>query len=438
MEQTVDLPIPAKLVPVFAKEGVRYRGAFGGRGSAKTRTFAMMSAVKAYQAAEQGISGVILCGREFMNSLEESSMEEVKQAIRSIPWLNDYFDIGEKYIRTKCKRVNYVFCGLRHNLDSIKSKARILLAWVDEAESVSDLAWKKLRPTVRESGSEIWVTWNPEKDGSATDKRFRKTPPKNSIIVEMNYNDNPWFPDVLEEERLDDLNSLEYSDYAWIWEGAYLENSDKQVLANKYVVQSFPDNLWQKADRLLFGADFGFAKDPNTLVRMFMLDRNLYIEYEAYGAGVELNDMWKFYAGKDGATDKQLSEWEVTDDAKFAGIPEARKWPIKADNSRPETISHIKKQGFNISAAKKWQGSVEDGITHLRGFKQIIIHPRCKETAKEARLYSYKTDRITGEVLPIIDDKNNHCWDAVRYGLDGYITQKSNAGLLVPKRLLRR
>ncbi|HEK0797488.1 TPA: phage terminase large subunit [Proteus mirabilis] len=416
MEQTVDLPIPAKLVPVFAKEGVRYRGAFGGRGSAKTRTFAMMSAVKAYQAAEQGISGVILCGREFMNSLEESSMEEVKQAIRSIPWLNDYFDIGEKYIRTKCKRVNYVFCGLRHNLDSIKSKARILLAWVDEAESVSDLAWKKLRPTVRESGSEIWVTWNPEKDGSATDKRFRKTPPKNSIIVEMNYNDNPWFPDVLEEERLDDLNSLEYSDYAWIWEGAYLENSDKQVLANKYVVQSFPDNLWQKADRLLFGADFGFAKDPNTLLRQFILNDCLYIEYEAYGVGVELDHMPAFY-------DK---------------IPESRKWPIKADSARPETISYLKRQGFNISAAKKWQGSVEDGITHLRGFKQIIIHPRCKETVKEARLYSYKTDRITGEVLPIIEDKNNHCWDAVRYGLDGYITQKSNAGLLVPKRLLRR
>lgn len=416
MEQTVDLPIPAKLVSVFAKEGVRYRGAFGGRGSAKTRTFAMMSAVKAYQAAEQGISGVILCGREFMNSLEESSMEEVKQAIRSIPWLNDYFDIGEKYIRTKCKRVNYVFCGLRHNLDSIKSKARILLAWVDEAESVSDLAWKKLRPTVRESGSEIWVTWNPEKDGSATDKRFRKTPPKNSIIVEMNYNDNPWFPDVLEEERLDDLNSLEYSDYAWIWEGAYLEDSDKQVLANKYVVQSFPDDLWQKADRLLFGADFGFAKDPNTLLRQFILNDCLYIEYEAYGIGVELDHMPAFY-------DK---------------IPESRKWPIKADSARPETISYLKRQGFNISAAKKWQGSVEDGITHLRGFKQIIIHPRCKETAKEARLYSYKTDRITGEVLPVIEDKNNHCWDAVRYGLDGYITQKSNAGLLVPKRLLRR
>ncbi|MER5000210.1 PBSX family phage terminase large subunit [Providencia stuartii] len=410
------IEIPPKLVPVFENEGVRYRGAYGGRGSAKTRTFALMTAIRGYMAAKNGQSGVILCAREYMNSLEESSMEEVKQAIRSVPWLNDFYELGEKYIRTKCRSVSYVFAGLRHNLDSIKSKARILIAWVDEAESVSETAWTKLTPTVREAGSEIWVTWNPEKDGSATDKRFRKEPPDNAIIVEMNYDDNPWFPSVLEEERLSDQSRLDPNTYAWIWEGAYLENSDKQVLANKYVVQSFPDELWKKADRLLFGADFGFAKDPNTLIRMFILDDCLYIEREAYGVGVELDHMPAFYDE----------------------IPEARKWPIKADSARPETISYLKRQGFNISAAKKWQGSVEDGITYLRGFRQIIIHPRCKETAKEARLYSYKTDRITGEVLPVIEDAYNHCWDAVRYGLDGYITQKSNAGLLVPKRLLRR
>ncbi|MGI3396972.1 PBSX family phage terminase large subunit [Providencia stuartii] len=395
------IEIPPKLVPVFENEGVRYRGAYGGRGSAKTRTFALMTAIRGYMAAKNGQSGVILCAREYMNSLEESSMEEVKQAIRSVPWLNDFYELGEKYIRTKCRSVSYVFAGLRHNLDSIKSKARILIAWVDEAESVSETAWTKLTPTVREAGSEIWVTWNPEKDGSATDKRFRKEPPDNAIIVEMNYDDNPWFPSVLEEERLNDQARLDAATYAWIWEGAYLENSDKQVLANKYVVQSFPDELWKKADRLLFGADFGFAKDPNTLIRMFILDDCLYIEREAYGVGVELDHMSAFYDE----------------------IPEARKWPIKADSARPETISYLKRKGFNISAAKKWQGSVEDGITYLRGFKQIIIHPRCKETAKEARLYSYKTDRITGEVLPVIEDAYNHCWDAVRYGLDGYITQ---------------
>lgn len=396
------IEIPPKLIPAF-EGNYRYRCSHGGRGSAKTRTFALMTAIRGYMAAMNGQSGVILCAREYMNSLEESSMEEVKQAIRSVPWLNDFYELGEKYIRTKCRSVSYVFAGLRHNLDSIKSKARILIAWVDEAESVSEIAWTKLAPTVREAGSEIWVTWNPERDGSATDKRFRKNPPDNAVVVEMNYDDNPWFPSVLEDERLNDQARLDSATYAWIWEGAYLENSDKQVLANKYVVQSFPDDLWQQADRLLFGADFGFAKDPNTLLRQFILNDCLYIEYEAYGVGVELDHMPAFY-------DK---------------IPEARKWPIKADSARPETISYLKRQGFNISAAKKWQGSVEDGITHLRGFKQIIIHPRCKETAKEARLYSYKTDRVTGEVLPVILDANNHCWDAVRYGLDGYIVQKS-------------
>lgn len=405
------IEIPPKLIPAF-EGNYRYRCSHGGRGSAKTRTFALMTAIRGYMAAMNGQSGVILCAREYMNSLEESSMEEVKQAIRSVPWLNDFYELGEKYIRTKCRSVSYVFAGLRHNLDSIKSKARILIAWVDEAESVSEIAWTKLAPTVREAGSEIWVTWNPERDGSATDKRFRKNPPDNAVVVEMNYDDNPWFPSVLEDERLNDQARLDSATYAWIWEGAYLENSDKQVLANKYVVQSFPDDLWQQADRLLFGADFGFAKDPNTLIRQFILNDCLYIEYEAYGVGVELDHMPEFY-------DK---------------IPESRKWSIKADSARPETISYLKRQGFNISAAKKWQGSVEDGITHLRGFKQIIIHPRCKETAKEARLYSYKTDRITGEVLPVILDANNHCWDAVRYGLDGYITQKSVVGMLVRKR----
>ncbi|MBI6122069.1 PBSX family phage terminase large subunit [Serratia marcescens] len=414
MSEAVQLPIPAKLAPLFTAMDKRYRCSHGGRGSAKTRTFAMMTAVKAYQAMMNGEAGVILCAREFMNSLEESSMQEVKQAILSVPWLAANFDIGEKYIRTIDKSVNYVFCGLRHNLDSIKSKARILLCWVDEAESVSEIAWQKLNPTVREEGSEIWVTWNPERDGSATDKRFRKEAGDDCITVEMNYTDNPWFPDVLEGERLNDERRLDPATYAWVWEGAYLENSDKQVLAGKYRIAEFSDNLWKEAERLFFGADFGFAKDPNTLVRSFILHNRLYIEYEAYGQHTELDHMPELYDT----------------------IPGVRDWPIKADSARPETISYLKRQGFNISAAEKWQGSVEDGIAHLRGFDEIIIHPRCKNVTREARLWSYKTDRITGEVLPKLADGNEHCWDGIRYSLDGHIKRKSQAvGILIPKRL---
>ncbi|MBE8812218.1 PBSX family phage terminase large subunit [Serratia marcescens] len=417
MSEAVQLPIPAKLAPLFTVMDKRYRCSHGGRGSAKTRTFAMMTAVKAYQAMMNGEAGVILCAREFMNSLEESSMQEVKQAILSVPWLAANFDIGEKYIRTIDKSVNYVFCGLRHNLDSIKSKARILLCWVDEAESVSEIAWQKLSPTVREEGSEIWVTWNPERDGSATDKRFRKEAGDDCITVEMNYTDNPWFPDVLEGERLNDERRLDPATYAWVWEGAYLENSDKQVLAGKYRIAEFSDNLWKEAERLFFGADFGFAKDPNTLVRSFILHNRLYIEYEAYGQHTELDHMPELYDT----------------------VPGVRDWPIKADSARPETISYLKRQGFNISAAEKWQGSVEDGIAHLRGFDEIIIHPRCKNVAREARLWSYKTDRITGEVLPKLADGNEHCWDGIRYSLDGHIKRKSQSvGMLIPKRLQGR
>ncbi|ELH4238929.1 MULTISPECIES: PBSX family phage terminase large subunit [Serratia] len=417
MSEAVKLPIPAKLAPLFTAIDKRYRCSHGGRGSAKTRTFAMMTAVKAYQAMMNGEAGVILCAREFMNSLEESSMQEVKQAILSVPWLAANFDIGEKYIRTIDKSVNYVFCGLRHNLDSIKSKARILLCWVDEAESVSEIAWQKLSPTVREEGSEIWVTWNPERDGSATDKRFRKEAGDDCITVEMNYTDNPWFPDVLEGERLNDERRLDPATYAWVWEGAYLENSDKQVLAGKYRIAEFSDSLWKEAERLFFGADFGFAKDPNTLVRSFILHNRLYIEYEAYGQHTELDHMPELYDT----------------------IPGVRDWPIKADSARPETISYLKRQGFNISAAEKWQGSVEDGIAHLRGFDEIIIHPRCKNVAREARLWSYKTDRITGEVLPKLADGNEHCWDGIRYSLDGHIKRKSQSvGMLIPKRLQGR
>ena len=408
---TAQIQLPKKLISVFVAENVRYRGAYGGRGSAKTRSFALMTAIKGYQFAEAEVSGVILCAREFMNSLADSSMEEVKQAIRSVDWLADYYDIGQNYIRTRNGLVSYVFCGLRHNLDSIKSKARILLCWVDEAENVSEIAWRKLTPTVRETNSEIWVTWNPETEGSPTDIRFRQNPPENSAIVELNYNDNPFFPEVLEQERLNDLARLDYASYAWIWEGAYLENSDKQVLNGKYIIEEFDDGLYKKAERLLFGADFGYANDPNTLIRSFILNDCLYIEYEAYGVHVELNEIPSFYDS----------------------VPESRKWSIKGDCSRPETISYIRREGFKISAAKKWQGSVEDGISHLRGFKQIIIHPRCKHTAEEARLYSYKTDRVTEEVLPIIEDKNNHCWDAIRYSLDGYIKQSNVMGILVKR-----
>jgi len=215
----VQVLIPEKLRPVF--EGVAdVRGAYGGRGSAKTRTFAKMSAVRSVMWSEAGREGIILCGRQYMNSLDESSMEEVKAAIRSEPWLNERFEIGEKFIRARNGRISYKFTGLDRNVDSVKSKARILLCWIDEADPVSEEAWSKLIPTLREEDSELWVTWNPERKNSATHKRFRETKDARTKVAECNWRDNPWFPDILDRVRLKDKAERPDS-YDHIWEGGF-------------------------------------------------------------------------------------------------------------------------------------------------------------------------------------------------------------------------
>lgn len=226
----------------------RYRGAYGGRGSGKTRSFAKMVAVKGYQLAKSGKLGVILCAREYMNSLSHSSFAEIKAAINSEAWLSDFYQIGENFIRTKCHRIEFIFTGLRYNLDSLKSKAKIHICWVDEAEAVSEEAWQKLIPTVREEGAEIWVTWNPEKESSATHKRFRLYPPPNSKIVEVNWQDNPWFPAVLEQERQHDLIARpQYYKHIWdgdfvsVIEGAYFAQELLLVNAEKRITQIVKD-----------------------------------------------------------------------------------------------------------------------------------------------------------------------------------------------------
>ena len=216
----VELPIPPKLLDVFG--GIAdVRGAYGGRGSAKTRTFAKMSAIRGLMWSQAGREGIILCGRQFMNTLDDSSLEEVKAAIREEPWLLERYEIGEKFIRTKDGRVSYKFTGLERNINSVKSKARILLCWVDEAEPVTEQAWQVLIPTLREEDSELWVTWNPANKKSATNKRFRENTNDRMKVVELNWRDNPWFPAILDRKRQQD--KIERPDsYEHIWEGDFI------------------------------------------------------------------------------------------------------------------------------------------------------------------------------------------------------------------------
>lgn len=220
----VQIGLPDKLKPIFTGPA-DVRGSYGGRGSGKTRSFAKMAAVQGYIHGNAGSTGIILCARQFMNSLEDSSLEEVKRAIEDEPWLKDWYDVGDKYVRSKCGRIQFTFAGLDRNIASIKSKGRILICWVDEAEPVTDEAWLTLIPTLREEGSdwnaELWVTWNPKRKSAPVESRFRNSKDPLVKIAECNWRDNPKFPAKLERDRQRDLEERP-DQYDHVWEGAYV------------------------------------------------------------------------------------------------------------------------------------------------------------------------------------------------------------------------
>jgi phage terminase large subunit len=217
------IELPPKLIPVFDGPA-DVRGAYGGRGSGKTRSFAKMAAVVGYMHGAAGTAGIILCARQYMNSLEDSSLEECKRAIEDEPWLAAYYEVGDKFIRSRDGRISFSFAGLDRNIASIKSKGRILVCWVDEAEPVTDEAWTTLIPTLREEGeawnAELWVTWNPKRKNAPVEARFRASKDPLVKIVQLNWRDNPRFPAKLERERQRD--KVERPDqYGHVWEGEF-------------------------------------------------------------------------------------------------------------------------------------------------------------------------------------------------------------------------
>jgi phage terminase large subunit len=359
---------------------------------------------------------LILCAREFQNSIADSVHRLLSNRITELD-LYRYFDIQRNTIICTLTGSEFIFKGLHHNFAEIKSTEGIDLVWLEEAQSMSEDSWRELIPTIRKKGSEIWVSYNPCNDEDPTHQRFVVKPRRgNALVVKVNWDENPWFPAELEEERQWDLAN-DPDAYDWVWCGECRRISQASIFRNRYTVQSFEDP--EQLDRLFYGVDWGFAESPTVILRMFIYDDCLYITHEAWGINVELDDLPAMFDG--GIAKKNGVIWP--------GVPGVREWPIKADAARPETISYMRRQGFAISAAEKWPGSVEDGIAHLKGFKKIIIHPRCSHAVQEFRLYSYKTDPKTNEILPIVVKKHDHVPDAVRYALDQFIIKRGALGV---------
>lgn len=371
----------------------------GGRGGAKSRFLTSLAVMEMRYEAHR-----FLCVREIMNSIKFSSWQSVKDEIdrKRLGQGADgtgEFEVTDNQIR-HTNGSYMIFKGVRNNIEEIKGMEGITRVWGDEAKSFSQLSLDVIGPTVRRNkGAQQWYSYNPENETDPV-HALANSKPSNSIVIECSLDDNPWA-----DESMFRLRAEEYArdpdKAAWIWGGKCLSRSNAQVLGGRYKVYDFePASDW---DGPYFGLDFGFAQDPSHAVEVYKHSSTLYFRREARGIGVDID---------------RLPEMLMK-------LPGAEKRAMRCDNSRPETISYLKRYGYpQAMSCRKWPGSVEDGVSWLRSH-DIVIHPDCPHLAEEARLYAYKVDRLTGDIMPEIIDAHNHGWDAARYALEPMIFGKT-------------
>ena len=302
------------------------------------------------------------------------------------------FEVMDTMIRCK-NGGQIIFQGMQnHTAESIKSLEGYDIAWVEEAQSLSQRSLDLLRPTIRKENSEIWFSWNPRLPTDPVDALLRGDEiPPGAVVIEANFMDNPFFPGVLSEEMEYD-KKRDRDKYEHVWLGAYEKSSEARVFKN-WKVKEF-----EAPEGTVFrlGADWGYAKDPSVLVRCYIDGRTMYIDYEAYMVGCEID---------------QLPDL-------FDRVPRSRDFFITADSARPETISYMRKHGFpKINSAAKGKNSIVEGVEFLKSF-DIVVHPRCENTIQELKDYSYKVDPLTDEILSVLEDKHNHVIDSLRYGCE--------------------
>lgn len=333
----------------------------------------------------------VLCGREVQKSIKDSVKRLLDDEIERLG-LGSVFDSTETEIRGPNDSL-FLFAGIKGNANGIKSIEGVTTFWGEEAQTFSQASIDTVIPTIRAKQSRLIWSWNPDLDTDPIDALLRgpRGAPPNSIVREVNYTDNPWFPDVLRDAMEFD-RSRDIDKYNHIWLGQYRRNSESRVFKN-WRVEEFdsPTNVDYR-----LGADFGFSIDPSCALRCWISGREIYIDHEAWGLNVEIDKLPYL----------------------FMAIPQAEKWPMVADTSRPETISYLRRNGFPlIIPAVKGARSVEEGVEFLKSY-DLVVHPRCQHLIDELTLYSWKTDNLTGMVLPFLEDRDNHLIDALRYAVE--------------------
>lgn len=372
----------------------RHKAYYGGRGSGKSHNIAEALVVNASLKPTK-----IVCGRQFQSSINESVKELIESKIYSLG-LSTGFRILDREIRHVSTGSRFVFVGLDRNPDSQKSLEGVDIFWCEEAQTLNERSMEIIIPTIRKPGSEMWWSWNPRYKDDPIDKMFRGSIiPKNSIIKEVHYYDNPYFDSTPLKEEMERSKLVNIARYNHIWLGQYDENALAVVMRHAREGRvEVPLGVYPR-----YGMDFGFSTSPNAIVKLYVIEelKTIYIASEEFGH-VSLRELPEL----------------------IGGVPGALESTIVADSARPETIDYLSGEGISIYGAPKPQGSVKSGIEWLRGY-DIVIDPSCSYMLEEKRLYRYKVND-KGKVLDVLVDDYNHGWDAVRYACHDLIGLGTN------------
>ncbi len=388
------IQIPQVFQPLFQPQ--RYKAYYGGRGSAKSHSFA---AALVLLAAQRPLR--ILCAREIQKSIKDSVKRLIDDKIKACA-LEGFYTSTETEIRGKNGSL-FLFSGLKSNIDSIKSMEGIDIVWIEEASRVSQNSLDVLIPTIRTEGSEIWFSWNPENELDPVDMMFRgRTPPTNSIVREVSWNDNPWFPEVLKKEmEFDRLNAPQK--YIHVWNGGYRVAIEGAYYAPQIALaikEGRVSKVPYDSHAPVYAAfDLGIS-DMTSIWFAQMVNRELRIIDFLQSSGQPI----EWYA-------KQLRERPYVYQSLV--LPhDARARSLGTGKSIEEVL-----RALNFQTEICPSVSVKDGIDNARSFidRCWFDAEKCAEGLKALRAYRENYDEKLRISRGPLHDINSHAADAFRY-----------------------
>lgn len=386
--------VPEVLLPLTSP--ARYKVAYGGRGSAKSWTVARLLVVKALQQPIR-----VLCARETQKSITESVHKLIKDQI-DLMGLTDFFYVTENKI-TGINGSEFTFAGIRQQgITNLKSYEGVDVCWCEEAQVITKRSWDILIPTIRKSGSEIWITFNPELDTDETYQRFVVSPPANSLVIKCNYSENPWFSPELENERIDWLRR-DPEGYKTIWLGECRPAVEGAIYAREIAALQEQGRVCNAPYDPLLKVHTVWDLGWNDAMSIALVQRS--------GSGeIRLID---YIEDSHRTLDSYIADLKTrqfqwgTDFIPHDG----RSRDFKSGKSTEEIL-----QAMGRSVVVLGRDDIEEGIRTARMmFPRLWIDKKATELVNRLRRYRRTQNQSTGQFGAPLHDENSHGADCLRY-----------------------